>query len=399
MFPVTLEDTEGNVLTVYPPCYGFLQLRNYNGGADEGDDGKYDEYFEPNTYEATRGWNMHVKVWSEASNIRSADGQDCLLSDEMDMCDIKHIWNSGTHLDMLGFLSYRDKKPVTKGLGWGNIDQEGELKNNIERWNDKNPEYQTTPRAVLEAMEAFVDKDRPSCLRWHEKGFMGVATENVHADRCLFYLMLDRTFYCEDEESQVETFLHKWLVEGWTILQAYVYSRMVSTYTNLLGETKTTLVGNDWDACIFPASLFTVGMADKYTEAFKVPWRQQSYNHGCGHFRDEDFKWISYENNETSDLRVNNSMFLPVMHPDLVKSGSETLECDNLLVNFVRRVSKGERTADKLLYGNRIETKDMFNIYNIIQRFSSGTLDQSSEYSVVPSSEWDGIMSGLFLGK
>ena len=54
MFPVTLEDTEGNVLTVHPPCYGFLQLRNYNGGVDEDDD-EYDDYFDPNMYEATHG--------------------------------------------------------------------------------------------------------------------------------------------------------------------------------------------------------------------------------------------------------------------------------------------------------------------------------------------------------
>lgn len=397
MFPVTLEDTEGNVLTVHPPCYGFLQLRNYNGGVDEDD--YEDEYFDPNMYEATHGWNMHVRVWSEEANVRSADGEEFLLSREMDMCKIKHIWNSGTHMKMLGFRRWRDEKPVSADLGWGAIDHEGELKNNIEHWNDKNPEYQTSPRAVLEAMEAFVDKDRPSCLRWHEKGFMGVATENVPADRCLFYLMLDRTFYCDDEESQVETFLHKWLVEGWTILQAYVYSRMVSTYTNLLGETKATLVGNDWDACIFPASLFTVGMADKYAEAFQVPWRQQSYRDGCGHFRDEDFKWIHYENDETAELRVNNSMFLPVMHPDLVENESEILKCDNLLINFTRRVSKDERTANSLIYGIRAETKDLFNIYNIVQRFSSGTMDQSSVYSVIPSSEWDGIMSGLFLGK
>ena len=92
-------------------------------------------------------------------------------------------------------------------------------------------------------------------------------------------------------------------------------------------------------------------------------------------------------------------MFLPVMHPDLVKDGSETLKGDNLLVNFTRRVSKNEKTANRLIYGIRAEAKDLFNIYNIIQRFSSGTLDQSSEYSVIPSSEWDGIMSGLFLGK
>ncbi len=399
MFPVTLEDTEGNVLTVNPPCYGFLQLRNYNGGVDEDDD-EDDDYFDPNMYEATHGWNMHVRVWHEEANVRSADGEEFLLSREMDMCKIKHIWNSGTHMKMLGFRRWRDEKHVAEALSWCSYeDEDTPPKNNIDRWNSKNPEHQTTPRAVLEAMEAFVDKDRPSCLRWHEKGFMGVATENVPADRCLFYLMLDRTFYCEDEESQVETFLHKWLVEGWTILQAYVYSRMVSTYTNLLGETKATLVGNDWDACIFPASLFTVGMADKYAEAFQVPWRQQSYRDGCGHFRDEDFKWIHYENDETAELRVNNSMFLPVMHPDLVESESETLKCDNLLINFTRRVSKDERTTNRLIYGIRAETKDLFNIYNIVQRFSSGTLDQSSEYSVIPSSEWDGVMSGLFLGK
>ena len=92
-------------------------------------------------------------------------------------------------------------------------------------------------------------------------------------------------------------------------------------------------------------------------------------------------------------------MFLPVMHPDLVKDGSEILKGDNLLVNFTRRVSKNEKTANRLIYGIRAEAKDLFNIYNIVQRFSSGTLDQSSEYSVIPSSEWDGVMSGLFLGK
>ena len=92
-------------------------------------------------------------------------------------------------------------------------------------------------------------------------------------------------------------------------------------------------------------------------------------------------------------------MFLPVMHPGLVESESEILKCDNLLINFTRRVSKDERTANRLIYGIRAEAKDLFNIYNIVQRFSSGTLDQSSEYSVIPSSEWDGVMSGLFLGK
>ena len=88
MFPVTLQDKQDNVVTVWPPCYGFLQHSNYHGGDDCDEDS---DYYDPITYEANEGWTQYVHVWDSSYSLMQSSGSDELLSNLMSMEDIRII--------------------------------------------------------------------------------------------------------------------------------------------------------------------------------------------------------------------------------------------------------------------------------------------------------------------
>lgn len=396
MFPVTLQDKHDNVLTVWPPCYGFLQHSNYHGGDDCDED---DDYYDPITYEANEGWTQYVHVWDSSYSLMQSSGRDELLSDLMSMEDIRIIWNSGTHIPMRGKDGSNNIISFQYAFYHADVGDE-KPKNAVELWAEYRERPDVTVKSVMEALEAFMDKDRPSCLVWHEKGFMGVVTEDVSepvpADRCLFYLMVNRLFYQEDEQANVWTFLDKLYMDNWSPLQALAYSRLINAKENLFGEVRVAFTGNEYDNCLFPVTLYTVGIGANMAEPRQTAWRQPSYMAGEGHFRDEDYQsiWYDVPGHEEHELYVNNSMFLPILQPEALQD--RVLKEPMLIVAFAKAISLSDKTRNELLYTRY--NNDRVNTYTMIRHFQQSNLSNNSSFNVLPSTEWDSILTKLFLG-
>ena len=388
MFPVTLESKSGDLLTVWPPCYGFMQQENYSGG-DYDEDCDYDS---PNTYDVSAGWNLKLNMGSRSNIVSHGRCVEAVLEDQMSMMGIAYIWNSGTKYPMLG---------VDHLTGELNGLQQYDIMNaetgdpcpvsNVTLWARSNNRPDVTERSVLEALEAFIDVGRPSCMVWHQDGFMGVDT-SCNADRCLLYLMVDRAFYTDHEKHQIYTFLDKHFKEGMTILQALAFSRIFSVSENVFGEKSPSAVGNDYDSCIFPVSLYTVGIGADMAEPRATPWRQGPYTDGDGHLRDDDYSNLTYSG---ADLAVNNSMFLPVMLPNQSTNDLE-IKADSLLLRFVEGISADEETKKNLVFGR---WNNRPNTHTMISHLYSSNLGENENYNVIPKSEWEQLITDLFFGK
>lgn len=398
MFPVTLEDVHGGVMTVWPPCYGFLQKANYNGGDYNSDDDDDDyDYYESNTYPISFAWNMITRLYREESSPARADAfQEVVLEREMAMDDIKHIWNSGTHLPIQGVLNSAPETVVSEEFSFADCDiGDPRPKSQVEIWADKNNRPDVTMKLVMETLEEFVDSGRRSCLVWHDEGFMGVETENIPADRCLFYLMVNRSFYEEGDEGPSQTFLDLWFKKGWTPLQALAFSRIISTSENVFGEKRVAFVGNDWDSCILPISLYDVGIGNRMAEPSATPWRQESYRQDVGHLRDDDYSCISFDRYNT-----NNSMFLPILHPSLIAPDSLKVEGEGLLLKFAEEICLDEETRKLLVigrYGSDDPTR--VNTYNIITNMMHSGVSNNESFNVIKDDKWEEILENLFFGK
>lgn len=388
MFPVTLQMDDDSVATVWPPCYGFLQWQNYSGG-------DYDPDYEDSSldYESNSGWNIKASLYH--SNPPSISGriEENILQDNWPMDGIKIIWNSGTHLPVIG--THRDRPDelyqymcMDSSLG------DPRPKSNVALWAEEKESPDVTERSVMEALEAFMDVGRESCLVWHDDGFMGVKTDNVNADRCLFYLMVNRHFYEPEEQLAVFSFLDNLYVKGYSILQALALSRIFSNTINVFEEKKPAWSGHDYDSCILPASLFTVGIGSEMAEPRTTPWRQESYREGDGHLRDDDYSYIQYE--DDSELSVNNSMFLPVLHPDLTRRESTHLNKKCLIHAFIQEISKTEATENKICNG-RWNSRP--STHNMIQALLNGNLPENESFDVVELEQWGQIIEDLFFNK
>lgn len=387
MFPVTLQMDDDSVATVWPPCYGFLQWQNYSGGDHDPD---YESALE---YDSNSGWNIRVRLYN--SNPSSVSGwvEENVLQDNWSMDEIKIIWNSGTHLPAIG--THRDRPDnlyqymcMDSQLG------DSRPKSNVALWAENNRQPDVTERSIMEALEAFMDVGRTPCIVWHEDGFMGVKTDGVNADRCLFYLMVNRHFYEQEEQLAVFSFLDNLYVKGYNILQSLAMSRIFSNTLNVFEEMKPAWSGHDYDSCILPVSLFTVGIGNEMAEPRTTPWRQESYREGEGHLRDDDYTFIQYE--DESEISVNNSMFLPVLHPDLVRRGSTHLNKKCLIHAFIQAISNTEATETKICNGrwnNRPST------HNMIQCLLHYNLSESESYDVVDLDQWGQIIEDLFFNK
>lgn len=387
MFPVTLEDKHGAVLTVWPPCYGFLQLENYSGGDEYYDDD--DDYDPRNTYDVTDGsWNIHLEGPKNPTNVEYGRTEETVLEEVMSFVDIKYIWNSGTRYPMLAFHRGEDTGVFQYNIMDADTGDE-RPKSSVEIWAEENGRPDVTAKSVLLELEAFMDQGRPSCMVWHEDGFMGVTTD-VPADRCLFYLMVDRSFYSAHEQNQVKSFLDNYYNGKMSILQALAFSRIFCLSKNMFDEVVPTIVGNDYDSCILPMSLYTVGIARTMTDPRKTPWRQQPYIEGAGHLRDDDYPHLTYEG---VDLSVNNSMFMPVLHPKL--NQTDPIKDDCLLLRYMEEISLDERTRKELIEG-RWNTRP--NTHTMIGHLYSSNLGRNERYNTAPMDQWENIITNLFFG-
>lgn len=409
MFPVTLEFKGDAILTVLPPCYGFLKAGNWSGSGDgyydEDDDAYYDD--DTVTYEAVEGsWHMEFQRYmngpyqnSISRESRSID--EFCLGNRYDLSDLKIIWNSGTHYPLLGIAGdqtyaqlYGDNMPLTLEKDFKPV------KDNVALWAEENGS-DLTARAVMEMFEKFIDKDDPTCLVWHKDGFMGVDA-TAEADRCLFYLMLNRAIHTSYEKDAIFQMMNE-IQNGCTPMQALLISRLVCEGENFMTGAKTVnWTGNDYDSCILPMSLITVGMGRRFAEPVQVKWRQAQYTHSDGHKRDDDYPSVRLVS-EGIDLGVNNSMFMPLLHPE-ASEYDYTLRSrtDNIInavpisVAFVKEVSKNEATVNGILFHGRVTNHP--STHRIMSTFMHSNPDsENSQYKVRPRSEWIGIIKDLLL--
>lgn len=406
MFPVTLQSWKESedVVTVWPPCYGFLKAGYYQGGDyDEDDEDDDPDYY--NTYDSNYGWNIRIKVWSKNMMVRQGTAEENVLENMLPMSEIKYIWNSGTHLPAHGVRRYGDTEYIaTQYFREGLENEDPRPPSHVETWAEENNRPDITDRVVMETFAAFMDKDSDSCLVWHEVGFMGVCTEGCPADRALFYLMLNRTFYTDDEKSAVYEMLNKMYKKGWSPLASLAFSRLINSSVDVFGNERVALTGNDYDSCIFQASLYTVGVGSTMIEPRQTKWRQCEYTEGEGHLRDEDFSSLIYRSEGVRDCRVNNSMFLPILLPQYCHLSEETrpiITEKSLLVEFIREVTESETSFAKIVFGynwnNETASARSYNMYNIISSMSNGLT--GSNYTVRPSEEWENILEKLFFNK
>lgn len=403
MFPVSLEFKGGAVATLLPPCYGFLKHNQWNGGGD--DDYKI-------SYECIEGWNYQFEL--EKDNYSSLDygnePEEIVLADEYDLSSLATIWNSGTHYSMWGVEYFGDQPHSEQFFSErrGSYDANpicdpGEAvrpKNNVELWASKEGNDSTvTTKQVMELFESWLDKELPSCFEWKDNGCFGVQA-SANADRCLFYLMLNRSLNSGTEVDQVFTLLDLIYNQKINPVVALMTSRIVVQGKNLLtGKDRVQWVGNDYDNCIFPISLITTGICTRYEEPVQIKWRQEPYSSGEGHSRDEDYPSLAYKGKDMPG--VNNSMFLPIMHPELcgvnweTKNEEREIKSNSLLIDFCRAISLDDETFNRL-HKNRLGRIDF---YGAVQCFSSGTSYVENNFSVTPSEQWIELVVSLLTSK
>lgn len=403
MFPVTLVDDKDEALTVWPPCYGFLKLCNYErqDGCDDDDDWDYDDY--STRYECNEGWNIlmtsyHSDRMSNQVKNASAPSEE-ILGDLFPMTSIKEIWNSGTHFPLYGRL-YGKTKVVAEQYDHplaetGDVGKTERPLSNVETWAQSANMPEVTVKAVMDMFEDWLDHGRESCFVWKDNGCFGVKTDGTPADRALFYLMLNRSLYTNEESEQVHEMLDNIYFHEMTPVQALILSRLIITSNKgLFGETQNVWVGNDYDSCLLPASLITVGMGRRFKDKIQVEWRQDEYRSGLGHKRDDDFSHLEYKDPYTT---LNNSMFLPILHPSLSKVTNKVQEISErcLMVAFAEAISLDEATFNKIKKNQY--TNNPVNLYHMIQVLNGGNLGSNKNYQVKSPSEWKDILFKLFM--
>lgn len=402
MFPVTLE-FRNEVATLFPPCYGFLKHNQWDGGGDS----DYEI-----SYEHIQGWHYQFEVGKEGtSNLEyGCEPEEEVLSDVYDLSSLCTIWNSGTHYPMWG-VGYFGGDPhseqfhseVRSSNVSNPVCEPGYAKrplNNVEVWASKEGNDSTvTTKRVMELFDNWLDKDLPSCFEWQDNGCFGVQA-SANADRCLFYLMLNRSLNCQSEYDNTATLLDLIYKQKVNPIVALFTSRIIVNGTkSLTGKEKVQWVGNDYDSCIFPISLITTGICSRYEEPVQIAWRQDPYTKGQGHKRDEDYPNLSYERDDMP--KVNNSMFLPILYPELcgVTWKSKDEECviksKPFLIDFCRAISLDDETFERL-HKNRLNRVDF---YGAIQCLSSGTSYVENNFSVVPSEQWIELVVNLLTSK
>lgn len=404
MFPVSLEFYNGNVVTVNPPCYGFLKQGNWSNISSFDHDEDDDDYYDDGSpeYEYCEGWNIIYDVSGTSSrefNDRSIslygyfDGESNELGSVFDLSNIRYIWNSGTHYPLIG---EDEGEPVC-----GQYDHiEGEcapLENivqpldNVQKWVKENRwEEPITVKTVMDMFEEYVDYGKDSCFVWQENGCFGV-TAATNADRCLFYLMINRSLHQKEEQENVFMMLDCLFKDKMTPVQALMVSRIIVENVNFLGEKTVEWVGNDYDSCILPLTLINEGHGSLFSEPVSVEWRQKSYNKSSGHLRDECYCNIT---RQFEDLRVNNSMFIPLLHPELSSSENPCIYGKSFLLAFVEEICLDVESRVKMTT-RRAPHLDLYKMYSTLMNVKVDL--PTSGYNVKPSCEWVDIVKNILL--
>lgn len=407
MFPVTLEFHDNTVVTVLPPCYGFLKKGNWSGGYYSSDDDDDDDDYYDTTYEVEDGsWVINYRRYGAGPFERNISNEsrslkEVCMASRYSLDNLKYIWNSGTHLPLFGICHDGSVYTQSAKERNGEIFKEGEFvpePDFVSSWAEENGiEGDWNVPKVMSLFEEYLDRDSESCIVWHSDGFMGVKAD-FPADRCLFYLMLNRFLNYGDEKSSINTMMKEIVVNGLTPMQALLLARTIVENKHFLTQSEEPQwYGNDYDNCLLPISLITVGQGKRFSSAIQVNWRQSPYPDSEGHLRDEDYPSIFYS--DLSNLRVSNSMFLPLLHPELCDAGNDQNEIKGqipLSVEFVNRISLNTQTKNQILhYGSAQGAPNMHRIMSILMHERPDA--ENSQYRVVPRSEWVGIVKDLLL--
>lgn len=394
MFPVTLEFKDGTVATIHPPCYGFLKKGQWDGGGD-------DCY--PVQYDATSGWNAEYDNYGSYSYCiwTEGDNDEITLGDHYNLNDLGTIWNSGTHFPVFGLIEgelsasqfdLNATNPVCDG------DSARRPLSNVEKWASQNKRPDVTIRAVMDLFEKWIDKDAESCFVWGDDDMFGVSAR-FPADRCLFYLMVNRSLWQHFDFNNTVMLLDAIYKDGLTPMQALIMSRLIVTKTNLLGKEEASWVGNDYDSCIIPMSLVTVGMGTKFAEPVSVFWRQDPYVSSEGHLRDDDYPCVGYDKDNM--CYVNNSMFMPLFHP-LISDQDENqkliIKDECFILEFAARVAEDEKS--RLLLTTSPHGFNQINLYYFTTWMGNSYIGTDKcQVKVRPQEEWAGIVKDILLQK
>lgn len=389
MFPVTLTPYNRlkNPQTVSPPCYGFLK----HGQVDGGDDGDY--LIE---YPVSDGWNSrHTSSYGYEDSLEYDGYQnEFIVSDCIGLHEIEGIWNSGTHFPEIGEVDGEESVHQFRDFEMEMLPINEPLRkpiNHVEDWAEKHSMPEVTIQAVMNSFEECLDKDNTSCFLWD--GDMFGVKANVAADRCLFYLMLNRFLWVDYEKGSANLMLDLMYLEKEKPMTAFLMARLLSRSKNLMSNEETLYwSGSDNDSCILPMSLISVGHAAKFEEPVQVHWRQESYNAGDGHLRDDDFDAISREGKEYGGL--SNSMFLPILHPQQSMDFKIPIKEEALFVAFSREISLDEATFNRLTSYDSRTLVNSYRFLSEIQRAGSSDMLKTK-----PKSEWVVILKNLLLSK
>lgn len=394
MFPVTLTFNNVNQppITVNPPCYGFLKNGQWGGGEDE--DYSID-------YPVSTGWHsLHTSHYGFEDSLEY-DGyqEERVLGSMLDITDLKGIWNSGPHFYEIGVCE--GINTVKQFINWQDCGGMCDIndasmtypQSAVEIWSKKNKRPDVTMEVVMDMFEEYLDKDLPSCFLWDQKtGCFGVDASSP-ADRCLFYLMLNRFLWEEHESSSAQLMLDQMFLEGEKPMMAFFLARLLSTSQRLGSKTKEVFwSGSDNDSCILPMSLISVGHAAMFDEPVQVHWRQDPYTAGDGHFRDDDYASLEREIGRYS--RLSNSMFLPILHPPQVIDTKTPIKGDAVFIAFAKEVVLDQEDFDELVsYG----AGGTYNTYRFIDKIHSYSYGDTPKTK--PKDEWIGILKNLLSSK
>lgn len=314
MYPVTLENIDGNCWTGQPACYGFMK----KGMAGSN----------------SLTMNNHFGYCGGL-------GQQIYPARAVPFNQLKYIWNSGTHCLNLGFREnpeyhYPVRTNVPRYLPHDNFD-----------WSTWKSEYKdyvvkaatelgvTLPEGSdgqpwdyideLLAIESYMDSESDSIIRRNSRNrqIFGVQVDNnCPADRALNYLMLARNFTTSSSNSKAYVWAR--YVKNLTPPQAAFFSRIVSCTSDWTGNPVWSFYANNGDSCIYPSYLLARGVGALYAEPTQVLWKQRTYSemtdtYSAGHLRESTMPQLRVRDAHDGNVRssLGSMLMAPFSHPVL----------------------------------------------------------------------------------
>lgn len=298
MFPITLERTNGTVLTTHPPCYGFLRDEEWGSW---GQTWHYDKfalrYIRRSRSYGSSGMTDENPFAGNVLNNSWEDGDENLPSHTIDLSELKTIWNSGAHVPVEFYIEGKTTPSAYKfadeqGSNYKHTLAELERPyTSLDTFNMMHKGLFVTIKQVMADMEAAIDKGRESCLVWKDDSdMMGVNVVNIPCDRVLFYLMLNRELESFHVSRRTITFLDLHYVKNIPIMIALLMSRIIKET-----DEGYKFAADNNDSCLIPSQNLWVGMGHRYLQPVAIDWSQHSYTEGRGHLRDDDIDGYDME--------------------------------------------------------------------------------------------------------